>query len=122
MGASLPVSTINKNTVVGLSLGSILAGVVVIWTMLGIGRPLFASDLAQINQSIGALDTKTSVAFLNISKQGLKTELRQAKRELRENPDDGGLEDDIDDIEGDIKDIEEKIKCHRTADCEVEEI
>ena len=106
---------------VGASVGTIVAVIAAIWMGLGIGRPLFASDLKVIEESIARVDKKMSVAVLTLAKQNLESELRGAKRELRQDPNNGNIEEDIDVIEGDIEDIEEKVKCYRTKGCEVED-
>lgn len=113
--------SISKNTMVGMSIGTITAIIAAGWIGLGIGRPLFASDLVVIEESIDRLDKKTSVAILNLGKQSLETELRGAKRELRKDPNNDNIEDDIDEIEGEIEDIDAKIVCYRTTDCEMED-
>ncbi|MCZ6775249.1 MAG: hypothetical protein O7D34_02190 [Ignavibacteria bacterium] len=113
--------SISKNTMVGMSVGTITAIIAAGWIGLGIGRPLFASDLVVIEESIERLDKKTSVAILNLGKQSLETELRGAKRELRKDPDNDNIGDDIDEIEGEIEDIDAKIICYRTVDCEMED-
>lgn len=112
---------IGKNTVVGVSLGTIVVAIVFVWTMLDIGRPLFASDLVRIEQRIETLDKKNSVAVLNLAKQNLQSELRGVKRELRKDPDNGNIEEDIDKIKDEIEDIDDKIDCYRTKSCEMEE-
>ena len=122
MGQSVSMNKpLTKNTVVGVSLGTIVAATIAIWTILGIGRPLFASDLQRIEQSIASLDAKTSVGVLNLAKQNLQSELRSAKRELRLDPSNGDIEEDIDEIEDDIEDIDDKIDCYRTKGCEMED-
>lgn len=108
---------ITKNTVFGISLGSIIIIIVSIWTMSGIGRPLFASDLSRIEQKIDLYQTNTAIQILNIRRAALQTSLREAKRDLRRNPDDGNAEEDVDDIKADIEIIENEITCHRTIDC-----
>ena len=122
MGQSVSMSKpIGKNTVVGVSLGTLVAVFVAVWTMLDIGRPLFASDLVRIEQSIHVMDVKNSLAICNLAKQGLKSELRGARRELREDPDNRHIEEDIEDIQSEIKDLDTKIACYRTVGCIVEE-
>ncbi|KKL74019.1 hypothetical protein LCGC14_2069090 [marine sediment metagenome] len=115
------MTTIGKNTVVGVSVGTLVAGLFAIWMVSGIGRPLFASDLVIIEQSIERLDKKTSVAVLNLAKQNLQTELRGIKRELRLDPNNGDIEDDVVVIENEIKEIDTKIDCYRRKDCDMEE-
>lgn len=112
---------ITKNTVVGVSLGTLVAIIAAAWSLSGLGRPLFAADLAQIEASIAGLDKKTSVAVLNLAKQNLQSELRGAKRELRQDPNNADIEDDIDEIEDGIEEIDDKITCYRTAGCEMED-
>ena len=111
---------LSKNTMVSISLGTIFVIIGTIWMMLGIGRPLFASDLARIENKIDGYQTNTAVQILQIRKAALQSELREAKRDLRRNPDDEDAVEDVDKISGDIKDIETKITCHRTLDCKVE--
>ena len=111
---------ITKNTVVGVSIGTLAAIIVFIWTALGIGRPLFAADLERIEKKIDTYQTTTAVQILNIRKEALKSELRAAKRDVRSNPSDTNAAEDVDDIEGDIKDLDTRIACHRTEGCEVE--
>ena len=113
--------SISKNTMVGMSVGTITAIIAAGWIGLGIGRPLFASDLIVIEESIEKLDKKTSVAILNLGKQSLETELRGAKRELRKDPENDDIEDDIDEINGEIDDIDTKIECYRIKGCEMED-
>jgi len=121
---------INKNTVVGVSVGTLLTIVVVVWTALGIGRPLFASDLVRIEEKIDAYQTSTAekiddyqtstaVQILYIRKEALQSELREAKRDLRRNGEDEDAADDVDQIESDIDDLDTKIACHRTVGCNV---
>lgn len=114
------MTKITKNTVVGVSLGTLAAIIVFIWTALGIGRPLFASDLERIEKKIDSYQTNTAVQILNIRKEALKSELRAAKREVRGDPDDADAAEDVDEIESDISDLDERIKCHRTESCKVE--
>ncbi len=111
---------ISKNTVVSISMGSALALIVTIWTVAGIGRPLFAADLARIEDKIDAYQTNTAVSILNIRKEALQSELREAKRDARRNPDDDNAAEDVDEIEDDIDEIDDKIECHRTENCQVE--
>lgn len=111
---------INKNTVVGVSVGTLFGLFVVIWTALGIGRPLFASDLERIEGKIDAYQTSTAVQILHIRKEALHSELRAARRDLRRDPTDVKAMEDIDEIRTDIDDLDERIKCHRTAGCQVE--
>jgi len=115
------MTAIGKNTVVGVSLGTLVAAIFAIWMASGIGRPLFASDLVAIEESIENLDKKTSVAVLNLAKQNLQSELRGANRELRVDPQNGDIEDDITVIEDEIKEIDTKIDCYRRKDCDMEE-
>lgn len=109
----------SKNTVVSVSVGSLLAIVLSLWTLSGIGRPLFAADLERIERKIDTYQTSTAVQILSIRKSALQSELRQAEREMRKTPDDDTAED-IKKIESDIKDIDAKITCHRTIHCRVE--
>lgn len=111
---------VNKNTVVGVSVGTLVTALVVVWTAAGIGRPLFAADLERIESKIDSYQTSTAVQILNIRKEALKSELRAARRDLRSNPTDTKAMEDIDDIRSEIDDLDERIKCHRTAGCEVE--
>lgn len=111
---------VNKNTVVGLSLGTVITGIVFIWTVFGIGRPLFAIDLLRIEEKIDGYQTSTAIQILNIRKAALQSELREAKRDVRRNSDDDDAAEDIDEIQSDIDDLEAKIACYRTAGCEVE--
>lgn len=110
---------VNKNTVVGISVGTILSVVVVIWAALGIGRPLFAADLERIESKIDSYQTSTAVQILSIRKEALNSELRAARRDLRADPSDQKAMRDIDDIKTEIDDLNERIKCHRTAGCDV---
>ncbi len=111
---------ITKNTVVGMSLGSLTIVIVFVWTALGIGRPLFAADLERIEDKIDGYQTNTSIQILNIRKEALKSDLRAAKRDARRNPDDDDADDDVDEISDDIKELDAKIVCYRTEGCEVE--
>jgi len=110
---------ITKNTMVGMSVGTLLTIIVLVWTASGIGRPLFAADLARIEDKIDSYQTGTAIQILNIRKSALQSDLREAKRDQRRNPDDDDAMDDVDDIEGDIADIDKKITCYRTVGCEV---
>lgn len=112
---------LSKNTMVGMSVGTLVSIVAALWIGLGIGRPLFASDLQVIEASIEKLDKKTSVAILHLAKQSLESELRGAKRELRKDPLNDDIEEDIDIISQDIDEIDDKITCYRTQGCEIEE-
>lgn len=118
---------INKNTVVGVSLGTIAIIVGFVWTALGIGRPLFASDLESIShdieQLVTVIDTNqkvTAIQILNIRKEALQSELRSARRESRSAPDDANAQDDVMAIRDDIAEIDEKILCYRNVNCLVE--
>jgi len=118
---------INKNTVVGLSLGTIVVIVVFVWTALGIGRPLFASDLESISHDIETLATvidsnqkTTAIQIINIRKSSLQSELRIARRDSRTRPNDQNALDDVHAIEAQIKELEQKILCYRTVSCIVE--
>lgn len=115
------MTTIGKNTVVGVSVGTLIAAIFAIWMVSGLGRPLFASDLVVIEHSIEKLDKKTSIAILNLAKQNLQSELRKTVREFRLDPNNGDIEDDIAVIEDDIKEIDTKIDCYRRKDCDMEE-
>ena len=111
---------ISKQTMLNASLGTIGTAIIIIWTASGIGRPLFAADLQRIESKIDSYQTSTAVQILSIRKEALKSELRAARRDLRSNPADTKAMDDIDDIKSLIDDLDERIKCHRTAGCEVE--
>ncbi len=113
---------ITQNTVIGLSVGTIAAIVVGGWTMLGIGRPLFASDLEQIRQQLATYQTTTAIEILINRKASLKSELRQASRDLRNDPNDRIAQEDIEEIRNAIEEIDQKIRCHRTTGCRVERI
>ena len=110
----------NKNTVVGVSVGSIVAAIVFIWTISGIGRPLFAADLERIEEKIDSYQTSTAIQILNFRRASLQSELRDAKRDLRRNPDDEDAVEDIDEIETAIKDCDARIACYRSKACKVE--
>lgn len=111
---------ITKNTMVRTSIGSLVTILLIVWAASGIGRPLFASDLNRIEEKIDAYQTNTAVQILSIRKEALKSDLRQANRDLRRNPGDDDAADDVAEINSDIKDIETKITCHRTQGCTVE--
>jgi len=111
---------ITKNTVVGMSLGTIVAIVVFVWTALGIGRPLFAADLARIEDKIDVYQVSTAIQILTIRKEALQSELREARRDARRNPDDDNAADDVDEISDDIVALDAKIDCYRTEGCRVE--
>lgn len=111
---------LTKNTVVGVSLGTLVSIVVAAWAMSGIGRPLFAADLARIETKIDSYQDNTAVQILSIRKESLQSELREAKRDARRNPDDDDAADDVDEITADIKTIDDKIACYRAAQCKVE--
>ena len=110
----------SKNTVVSISVGSLLVILLSLWTLSGIGRPLFAADLARIETKIDSYQTNIAVQILSIRKSALRSELRQVNRELRTSPQDNGAADDIKKIENDIKDIDAKITCYRSTNCRVE--
>ena len=110
----------SKNTVVSISVGSLLVILLSLWTLSGIGRPLFAADLARIETKIDAYQTNIAVQILSIRKSALRSELRQVNRELRNSSEDNGAADDIKKIENDIKDIDAKITCYRSINCRVE--
>lgn len=111
---------ITKNTMVGMSLGSFIVIIAFVWTALGIGRPLFASDLVRIEDKIDGYQASTAVQILTIRKEALQSDLREAKRDARRNPDDDRSADDVDEITDDIKVLDAKIVCYRTEGCEVE--
>lgn len=111
---------ISKNTMLSVSLGTVATIIVVIWTALGIGRPLFASDLLRIEEKIDGYQTSTAIQILHIRKEALLSDLRKARRDLRRNGDDVDSAEDVDDIESDIADVDAKIVCHRTEGCTVE--
>lgn len=110
---------VSKNTMVSVSFGAIFSAIFGLWMLSGIGRPLFAADLERIEDKIDGYQTVTSIQILGIRKAALKTELRNAKRDVRRNPDDDDAADDIDEIKSDIEDINNMIVCHRTEGCEV---
>ena len=110
---------ITKNTMVGMSIGTFCTIVVIIWTAAGIGRPLFASDLQRIEKKIDAYQTNTAIQILSIRKAALNSELREAKRDLRKDPEDDDAVEDVQEIEADIKEIDASILCHRTEGCVV---
>ena len=112
--------TINKNTVMGVSIGTIVSGIAAIGVLSGIGRPLFAADLDRIEEKIDTYQTTTAVQILSIRKSALQSELRVAKRDVRSDPTDTDAAEDVEDIEDDIDDIETRIHCYRTEGCEVE--
>ena len=111
---------VTKNTMVGVSLGSLALIVMSIWTALGIGRPLFAADLDRIEEKIDTYQTNTAVQIWNIRKAALQSEMREAKRDVRRNPEDDDAAEDVDEIKDDIEELDAKIECHRTEGCEVE--
>lgn len=126
---------ITKNTVVGMSVGTIIIVLVAAWTASGIGRPLFAIDLERISaavldhvthmhasmeEKIDRYQNSTAVQILNIRKSALQSELRDAKRHARRNPDDNHDQADVDEIRQDIAELDAKIICYRTFGCEVE--
>ena len=110
----------SKNTVVSIGIGTLCTFIVTLWMISGIGRPLFAADLARIETKIDAYQTSTAVQILSIRKSALRSELRQVNRELRNSSEDNGAADDIKKIENDIKDIDAKITCYRSTNCRVE--
>ena len=111
---------ITRNTFVGMSIGTLVTIIVVIWSASGIGRPLFAADMNRIEEKIDAYQKNTAVQILSIRKDALQSELRDAKRDVRRNPDDEDAAEDIDEIESAIGEIDTKIVCHRTEGCKVE--
>lgn len=111
---------ITKNTFVGMSIGTLLTIIVAAWSISGIGRPLFAADLNRIEEKIDTYQTNTAVQILSIRKSALQSELREAKRDVRRNPDDEDATEDVDEIETDIEELDSKIDCHRTEGCTVE--
>jgi len=110
---------ITKNTKISVGLGTFVVVFVSVWTALGIGRPLFASDLQVIEKKIDFYQISTAIQILKIRKGALQTELRKAKRDLRRNPDDDDAVDDIDKIQRDLAECDAAILCHRTEGCEV---
>ncbi len=110
---------VTKNTVVGLSIGTIFTIISIIWIAAGIGRPLFAADLERIENKIDDYQTTTAIQILDIRKSALQSELRVAEREVRHNPQDDDAVEDVKEIESDIKEIDTKITCHRTNGCKV---
>ena len=110
---------ITKNTVVGISVGTLASILAAAWAISGIGRPLFAADLQVIERKIDLYQTGTAIRILNIRKAALATELRKAKRDLRHNQDDDDAAEDIDTIESEIAQLDADILCHRSVGCEV---
>jgi len=110
---------ISKNTMVSASVGSICILIGIVWTALGIGRPLFASDLEFVVKKIDNYQISTAIQILYIRKAALETELREVKRDLRRNPEDNHAAEDIDKIQSDIEQCDAAILCHRTEGCEV---
>ena len=110
----------SKRTVINASVGTIGTAIIILWTASGIGRPLFAADLERIEAKIDSYQASTAVQILSIRKRALKSELRAARRDLRNDPADTNAMEDIDEIRSEIDDLDERIKCHRTAGCEVE--
>ncbi len=111
---------ITKNTFIGMSIGTLLTIIVVVWPASGIGRPLFTVDLNRLEKKIDTYQTSTAVQILNIRKSALQSELREAKRDVRRNPEDGNAAEDVDEIESEIRELDTKINCHRTEGCTVE--
>lgn len=111
---------ITKNTFVGMSIGTLVTVIAVLWAASDIGRPLFAADLERIEKKIDTYQTSTTIQILSIRKAALNSELREAKRDLRRNPSDDDAVEDIDEIESDIDDLQDRINCHRTKGCRVE--
>jgi len=111
---------ITRNTFVGVSLGTLVTVVTVIWAGSGIGRPLFAADLERIEKKIDTYQTSTAIEILSIRRSALQSELREVTRDLRRNPDDEDAAEDVTKIETDIKELNTKIDCHRSAVCTVE--
>ncbi len=111
---------ITKNTFVGMSLGTLAVIIVAVWSASGIGRPLFAADMDRIEKKIDAYQTNTAVQILSIRKDALQSELRDAKRDVRRNPEDEDAAEDIDEIESAIGELDTRIACHRTVGCRVE--
>ena len=111
---------VSKNTMVSASIGTILAAFIAVWTVSGLGRPLFAADLERIEEKIDAYQTSTAVQILFIRREALQSDLRVVKRAARKDGNDPDSLIDIDEIQEDIKVIDAKIACHRTKDCEVE--
>ena len=112
---------ITKNTVVGVSLGTLVPMLFALWAISGLGRPLFASDLKSIEEKIDTYQASTAIQMLNIRKSALQSELRTARRDARENREDTRAQADVDFIEDQIEDVEDKILCHRTKGCTVED-
>ena len=110
---------ITKNTKVSVCLGTLVMIFVSVWTALGIGRPLFASDLQVIERKIDLYQIGTAVQILNIRKAALETELRKANRDLRRDPNDDDAAEDVDTIKSEIARLDADILCHRTEGCEV---
>lgn len=111
---------VSKNTMVSVSVGTILTAFIAVWAMSGLGRPLFAADLERIENKIDSYQTNTAVQILFIRREALESDLRTVKREARRNGNDPDSLIDADEIREDIKVIDAKIACHRTKGCEVE--
>lgn len=108
---------LGKTTMISVSTGTVAAVLFAVWTASGIGRPLFAADLVDVQMALINLDNKTTIAFLEQQKSGLQTEIRSLRRELRADPSDTDLLDDIEEVEADIADIDASIACIRTEGC-----
>jgi len=117
---NLAGKALTKNTVVGVSVGTLCSIIIAVWVASGIGRPLFAADLNRIEEKIDGYQTSTAIQILNIRKSALKSELRHAKREVRDDPSDTEAADDVEEISDDIAELDAKINCYRTEGCEVE--
>lgn len=111
---------ITKNTMVGMSIGTLATVVAIVWTAAGIGRPLFASDLQRIEEKIDGYQTNTAVQILIIRREALESDLRVAHRYARDNDREPDTLIVVDEIEANIKNINAKILCYRTNGCKVE--
>jgi len=111
---NLAGKALTKNTVVGVSIGTLCSIILAVWVASGIGRPLFAADLTRIEDKIDDYQTGTAIQILNIRKAALQSELREAKRGARRDSDDDDAVDDVEDIGDDITEQEAKIVCYRT--------
>lgn len=115
-----------------ISVGTIVLVIATVWSAFGLGRPIFASDLAEVeqrfnleimavNRNVEALGKNTRIGLLKLELSRLQGEMRQLHSEMRKYPDDEDLAADEEDLEAEIKDVQDDISCLRSKDCVLED-
>lgn len=99
---------INKNTMLSMSLATMVTFIGSIWFVAGV-----------VNEKIGMIDANASgVARLTLKDiqdtiRELKKELRGLQSELRDDPDNRYIQDDVAETQDDIAYYEDLLKCLR---------